>query len=216
MRPDRRTRHAEVLTVGIAASAALHFLVLALLRFHAPGTASVQEPVVTFEPPQPVAVVEEIPKPMQEADPVDATAAEMPEVGVALAGAASTAAAAPGSAEPTPAVAPANGDPILAAADVAPEPVLTETVLTVSAPAEAVYPETPETDTSSEELDESVPVWKPGSVGKAKRQWASNGTGVAESGIGNGGSILIGRGGGHCPMPGRGRGRPPVPTSWFN
>lgn len=216
MKPDRRSRHARALAIGIGASATIHFVLLALLRFNAPAAPTRAEPVVTFEPAQPIAVVEEIPIPMQEADPVDATAAEMEEVGVSLAGAASTSAATPASAEPTPSAAPANGDPILPAAETAPAVALTETVLAVTDPALAVITEAAEAETTSDELDESVPVWKPGSVGKAKRQWASNGTGVAETGIGIGGSILIGRGGGHCPMPGRGRGRPPVPASWFN
>ncbi|MCI0434162.1 MAG: hypothetical protein L0271_11080 [Gemmatimonadetes bacterium] len=68
-----------------------------------------------------------------------------------------------------------------------------------------------ETAAEVEDGDDGVEVYIPGSVGKAKRQWAK-GIGEDESGDGRGAglSIGIGGGGGHCPMPGRGR----IPVSW--
>lgn len=217
MKLDRRSRHTRALAIGIGVSVAIHVVALLVFRFSTALPAPEAERLVTFEPPEPIAIVEEAPAPpVQEADPVDATAPEMDIIGESLEGAAATAAAVPGAAQPTPAEAPLNGDPILPAAEVAETPTLTEPTLAVTEPALAVIAEAAEAETTSEELDENVPVWQPGSVGKAKRQWANNGSGASRRGDGDGVGILIGLGGGHCPMPGRGRGRPALPPSWFD
>jgi hypothetical protein len=211
MKPDRRPRRA--LSLGLGISATIHFLVLAFVRFSAPPLERPPEPVVTFETPAPVMVVEEVPlAPVPDALPVDATAPEMEIVGESLAGAAATAAATISSAEPTPATAPASGEPILAAAETGPAS-LTEPVDVVADPALAILADSAVHETTSVADDDGAPIWRPGTVGKAKRQWADNGSGAGERSDGEGVGIFIGRGGGHCPMPGRGR-RPPV--SWFD
>lgn len=217
MRSDRRSRHARTLFLGVTASVAIHALLFGVLRFHGDPLERPDRPEFVFETPEPVAVVEEEPvTPIQEASPVDASAPEMELVGESLAGAAATSAGDVGRAEPTPATAPLAGDPILPAAEESPDVSLTSPVLAVTEPALAVVRDVPEAETTSDELDESVPVWRPGTVGAAKRQWANNGSGAGERGRGDGVGIFIGRGGGHCPMPGRGRGRPLPPASWFN
>ena len=200
MKPDRRSH--RTLAYGLGVSVAIHFVLLAMVRFSAPDLEGTAEPVVTFEDQVPVTVLEEIAlAPVQDASPVDMTAPEMEIVGESLEGAAATSAAAPASGQPSPATAPANGDPLLPAVE-------------TGAPALAVLADSARAETTSAAEDDDVPVWRPGSVGKAKRQWANNGSGAGERGEGDGVGIFIGRGGGHCPMPGRGRARPPV--SWFN
>lgn len=215
MKSDRRSRQSRALAYGLGASLVIHAAVLGLFRFHTPEATEPEKTVVAFEAPAPIEILEEEPMPVQEADPVDATAPEMDVVAESLSGEAATSAAVPAQAEPTPAAAPVNGDPILAAAEAAPEVALTEPTLAVTEPALAVVHEAPDASTTSEEIDESVPVWRPGSVGSAKRQWARNGTGAGTRGDGDGVGVIFGRGGGHCPMPGRGRG-PVIPPSWFN
>jgi len=60
------------------------------------------------------------------------------------------------------------------------------------------------------EAEDDVPVYVPGSIGKAKRQWGG-GAGTNTLGDGSGPRVIFGGGGGnggHCPMPGR------VPPIW--
>ena len=65
---------------------------------------------------------------------------------------------------------------------------------------------------ASESDEDDIPIYVPGSIGQAKRNWANaNGTGGGDAGEGS--AIRIGfggRGGGHCPVPGKGRLKPPV------
>jgi hypothetical protein len=69
----------------------------------------------------------------------------------------------------------------------------------------------PEATTTSAPATPSVPVYQPGSVGKAKQGWAGQGSGSGGGGDGPGFVAGIRPGDpGHCPQPGRGRGRPPV------
>jgi len=213
MKPDRRSH--RTLAYGLGVSLAIHLMLLSWVRFSAPDLTQPADPRVSFEDPQPVTVIEEIAlAPVQDAMPVDATAPEMEIVGESLAGAAATSASTPSSGQPTPATAPANGDPILPALETAAAASLSQPVDAVTDPALAVLADSARAETTSEAEDDNVPVWRPGTVGKAKRQWANNGSGAGERGEGDGVGIFIGRGGGHCPMPGRGRARPPV--SWFN
>jgi hypothetical protein len=215
MQSDRRSRQSRALAIGLGASVIVHLAVLGLLRFDATELPAPEKVVVEFDAPSPLAIVEEeTPPPIQEAAPIDASAPEMEIIGDSEAGEAATSAAIPATAEPTPATAPLAGDPILPAAETDLFASLTEPALAVTEPALAVIHEAPEAATTSDELDASVPVWRPGSVGKAKRQWANNGTGAGERGNGDGVGIFMGRGGGHCPMPGRGRGAV-IPPSWF-
>jgi cytoskeletal protein RodZ len=212
MKPDRRSH--RTIAYGLGVSVAIHFAVLSLVHFSAPDLERSSNPLVSFKDPQPVTVIEEIAlAPVQDATPVDATAPEMEIVGESLAGAAATSAATPSSGQPSPATAPANGDPVLPATETG-AASLTQPVENVTDPALAILADSARDETTSEAEDDDVPIWRPGSVGKAKRQWANNGSGAGERGDGEGVGIFIGRGGGHCPMPGRGRARPPV--SWFN
>ncbi len=216
MKPDRPSTYSKALGYGLGASLVIHLLVLVLFRFSSPTLEGEPDPTVTFEPAAPVALaVVETPAPIQVSQPAESSAPEMVEIGESLAGAASSSASTPASAQPAPAAAPSVGDPILPAAEVARAAVLAEPVLAVTEPALAVLEEAAEAETTSEELAESVPVWTPGGVGKAKRQWANNGSGASTNGDGDGVSILVGRGGGHCPMPGRGRGGVIPRPAWF-
>jgi hypothetical protein len=63
---------------------------------------------------------------------------------------------------------------------------------------------------SAEEDD--VPVYVPGSIGRAKRGWAATGEGEGTGlgGLRSGWTLVDGRGDGHCPVVPPGRGLPPT------
>jgi hypothetical protein len=64
------------------------------------------------------------------------------------------------------------------------------------------FPELPavETPAPAADAESDVPLYVPGSIGKAKRQWAG-GDAVVEKRNGRG--FVVTSGGGHCPVPGR-------------
>jgi hypothetical protein len=64
------------------------------------------------------------------------------------------------------------------------------------------FPQLPavETPAPAADAESDVPLYVPGSIGKAKRQWAG-GDAVVEKRNGRG--LVVTGGGGHCPVPGR-------------
>jgi hypothetical protein len=69
----------------------------------------------------------------------------------------------------------------------------------------------PEANSTPAPAQPSVPVYQPGSIGKAKQGWAGQGSGSGRAGDGPGFVVGVRPGDpGHCPMPGRGRGRVPL------
>jgi len=68
---------------------------------------------------------------------------------------------------------------------------------------------------AEEALD--VPIYQPGSVGKAKRAWASDRSSDEGTAVGTGWGIVVGSGDGHCPVPSTRR--PPagrIPPPYWN
>ncbi|HEX7089460.1 MAG TPA: hypothetical protein VF192_04950 [Longimicrobiales bacterium] len=240
-RHERQDRtHARAVCAGIAVSAAVHAAAFALIRFSVPALDEAREdrvadaseavPAVT-EPVMRVLALREAPAagaaalssavavrvdapaaPAPEAvlapaaAPAMAEAAEVPEAALAAAEIIEVSPAALSRIEPeaAPGGAVLAGEPADAAAQTAavqPEPAMDED-------------EEPEYD-----LPPGVPLYQPGSVGRAKGKW---GGAVARGGADGErprGAVVIGGGrdGRHCPpLPGRGRIpptlRPPTPN----
>lgn len=204
------TRRSAALGVGVSASVAIHVVILVFVRISMPAIEGSADVHVTFEQPAQIRFVAATPEVPQVVEPVVEAPAESDLVETSLAGAASMSAASAASALPAAAAAPEAGDPILAAAQDTAAPVLAAHVAVVPDPNMVLVSDAPELDLRSEpEAEENVPVWRPGSVGNAKRQWAGEGSGVASAGKGAGIGLVVGRGP-HCPMPGRGRPVPPL------
>lgn len=198
-------RHRRILAGGVIASAVVHAALFASLRFEIPIDGHDSEISLVpqaMDVPAETAVLELLSFALTaapSAPSAEAGAAALPPMGGAPAGAESVAASpafesvmtehAAGPAFETLAVV----DPMTNASV---QPIAFDALpaVTTAAPAD------------SEE--DGVQVYVPGSVGKAKRQWA-RGIGEADAADGRGARIgIIAVGGGHCPMPGR------VPVSW--
>ncbi len=82
------------------------------------------------------------------------------------------------------------------------EPMRVVEPVTSTEIAPVAFESLPEASPAPSEADD-VPLYVPGSIGKAKRQWAGGDGALAQPGN-HTGTIMVGRGGGHCPMPGRG------------
>jgi hypothetical protein len=198
-------RHRRVLVGGIAASVAVHAALFAILRFEVPVLERTVA-VLTFEAPAETnRTVEEEPalELLQLAvlsEPhSSAGAAALPPTGE-LAAATLAIAASSASIEAT----------VTSVAEPAFETLAVVDPLTNAAIRPIAFDALPAVATTAEadEGDDGVEVYVPGSIGKAKRQWAR---GVGDADYGDGGRTRIGIisiGGGHCPMPGR------VPVSW--
>lgn len=198
-------RHRRILVGGVLASAMVHAALFATLRFEIPIEQSESVISLASQPqdvPDEAPVLELIsfaPAAAPPAASAQAGAAALPPMGGAAAGAVTVAA----STTVEAAITDYAAEPAFETLAVV-DPMTNETVqpiafdvlpaVTAAAPAESE--------------DDGVQVYVPGSVGKAKRQWA-RGIGEADAGDGRGARIgIIAVGGGHCPMPGR------VPVSW--
>ena len=202
-------RHRRILFGGVSASIAVHAALFATLQFDIPQLGKRADMVAVLPAPEPEQPEEEPMKteliqiasasaPATAAG--DGGAASVPPQGVQAAGRLSIA---------------ASAAPVEAAiADFATKPAFEQLAVVDPMTRAAIRPvafdalPAAETTAEGDDGDDGVPLYVPGSIGKAKRQWAK---GMGESDAGNGGGIRIGIGlgsGGHCPMPGR------VPVSW--
>ena len=204
---DRRYR--RILVGGVIASVLVHAALFASLRFEIPGLE--RDSVIALEAPEqwkeptveqaPIELIQFAAAASSTAPAAEAGAAALPPIGEA--GAATLQVA-------TSAAIEAN------ITDVAAEPTF-ETLAVVDPMTNAAvkpiaFDALPAVTTTApaaaEAEDDGIEVYVPGSIGKAKRQWA-RGIGEADAGVGTSGRRgIIAIGGGHCPMPGR------VPVSW--
>jgi hypothetical protein len=203
---DRRYR--RILRGGVAASVLVHAALFASLRFEIPGLEG--ESVIALVAPEqweeptveqaPIELIQFAAASSSTAPAAEAGAAALPPIGEAGAATLQVATSAIEANITDVAAEPAFEtlavvDPMTNAAV---KPIAFDALpaVTTTAPGEA------------EAEDDGVEVYVPGSIGKAKRQWA-RGIGEADAGSGPGGLRgVIAIGGGHCPMPGR------VPVSW--
>jgi hypothetical protein len=195
---DRRYR--RILVGGVAASILVHAALFASLRFEIPGLQ--RNSVITMAAPD---------DPVRELLPMEVLQFTAAPASTTDAGAASLAPSSKATA-PAPRIAAATS-PDAAVVEAAAEPAY-ETLnvvdpLTNAAVRPIAFDALPAVASAAPaaEADDGVEVYVPGSVGKAKRDWA-RGIGEAESGPGGGRIGIVAIGGGHCPMPGR------VPVSW--
>jgi len=203
---DRSYR--RLLTAGIGVSALIHVGVLAM-KFTAPALPQASASIV-FEPVVPVAEepTEERTRLLQFIPaPATNNASELP-ISEAAPAAPSMASA---SATPVGASDAGTGAPLPAAAvaEVAFEKLPVIDPLSMGEVSPVVFTDLPVAAVDANELEDGeadVPVYVPGSIGKAKRNWAG-GTGSNEIGNGRGAFVIVGGGGGHCPMPGK---APPI------
>ena len=218
MSRSRRLRRdsQRALALGVGLSLATHVVVFALVRMEITPLARKQAVVAMS--------MAKLPTPFDEAPAlIELDLSEpAPRVEAAsssfLAGAASTAgsfASAAASASTAPESAGAPILPTVSAEDLSYDQlVVTAPVLMVDAPT-VPFDELPvaQTTPAAGAEDAEVPVYVPGSIGRAKRGWAAAGEGEERRGDGPGWSfgVASGNGDGHCPMPGRG-GRVPPPT----
>jgi hypothetical protein len=201
-------RRATLLGVGL--SFVIHAGVLALVRIDV--QALPERPRVFFEaddadPLEIARAIEVVSFPRDMRAPAPRTMDPASEAGAAAAPA--PAAGLPANAAPRP----LPGSPLLPASASPAEQTWDE--LVVVDPLRNVQDEPvaitdlPAAEATPERGDapDAVEVYEPGSVGRAKRQWAAAGAGVAEKGV-KSWTIGFAGGGGHCPMPGRGGTRP--------
>jgi hypothetical protein len=206
---DRSYR--RLLTAGLGVSALIHVGLLAM-KFTAPAlprpTSSVVfervVPVVEEPIQQRTRVIQLIPA------PATTSAAEAPILDAAPA----APSAASASATPVAVSETGSGAPVPAAAraEVAYEKMPVIDPLSMGEVSPVVFTDLPVAATDPNALEDGeadVPLYVPGSIGKAKRNWAG-GIGSNEIGNGRGAFVVVGGGGGHCPMPGRGAAPPPV------
>ncbi len=198
-------RHRRILAAGITASVLFHVVLFASLRFET-AVPRRAERLSLLPPSEPVVFT-------------DAPVTEVVEVTSPPSMSMAEAAADPGAPTPLPAGEQATAPAATAGAsaveaafvEVAAEPAFEQlgvidpmTNATIRPVAFDALPAAVTTVAAAE--DDGVEVYVPGSVGKAKRQWAR---GIGESeGWSAGGIKIVSIGGGHCPMPGR------VPVSW--
>jgi hypothetical protein len=208
-----RRENKRALAFGIGLSLAAHAAVFAFVRM---DIASLERTVPT------ITILEADSPPLMEPEALELVelrfteAAPLSPVPLASARAGS---AAPAAAASLPSAAPAT-----ASLDAAVHPTLsiaeqTYDQLVVLEPIRNVVVEpvpfdeltVAETTPSAQPDEAEVPVYVPGSIGKAKRGWASENDGEARTGTGVAWTFGPGgRGDGHCPMPGKG-GRVPPP-----
>ena len=204
-------RHRRVLVAGIALSVGVHAAAFAGLRFATPVLETVTRSSVALLPPEiGSAVWREAPRVVQTAppefdlQPLDFEAAGDPGAG--------------GAPPPPRAAAPLGGIDarVVAAAEHAFQRLEVLDPFTNGRVSPVSFGDLPEAEftVASESPGDTIPVYIPGSVGQAKRNWAKgSGGGFGDSGAGKGIRIgLVGDNGGHCPMPGKG-GRP-LPPVW--
>lgn len=208
---SRRRTSRRAVVIGVGVSLAAHGVVFAFLSMEVP----------VMPKPEPVTYVfGEAPSPAPAQEPVmqvvELKLNESPalslETTVSLGGGAEEAGASASSA-PAPADARAIA-PTVSSSDLSfdqllvVEPVGSEVVTPVAfdqlTVAETAAPATP--------VKEEVPVYVPGSIGRAKRGWAAagDGNGSGARGVRSGWALVDGRGDGHCPLDPPGRGLPPT------
>ena len=209
-------RHWTILSAGVAASIGVHALLFAIMKFEFQPLPE-RDTSIAFKPTHPVEFIA-----------VEEEAIEVvPIVGAFTREASAQLADAGGGVADTPPVG-TRAAPVASASSAAAQavPVVETSALPAyeqlavmdplsnAAVDPIAFSDLPEAETRAEEDegDDGIEVYVPGSIGKAKRQWAK-GIGDGEAGEGSGSGLLIGvgRGGGHCPMPGRGR----IPVSWM-
>lgn len=198
-------RRAALLGVGL--SFLIHAGVLALVRIDVPALPERARVFFVPEDAEPVEIV----RAMEVfAIPLDARAParSAPEVGAAAAPSPAAGLLASAAPRPLPGapLLPASASPAEQTYDelVVVDPlrnVQDEPVAITDLPAAEATPE-------QGEAPDAVVVYEPGSIGRAKRQWATAGAGEAEKGVKAWTIGFAGGGGGHCPMPGRGGARP--------
>jgi hypothetical protein len=202
---DRRYR--RILVGGVTASVLVHAALFALLRFEIPRLE--REAVIALETP------EQWEEPTVEQAPIEliqftaAASNTAPEAGAAAlppigeAGAATLQVATNAAIEAT--ITDGAAEPAFETLAVV-DPMTNATVKPIEFDALPAVTTTAPAEAEAEE--DGIEVYVPGSIGKAKRQWA-RGIGEADAGVGTSGRRgIIAIGGGHCPMPGR------VPVSW--
>lgn len=197
-------RRAALLGVGL--SFVIHGAVLALVRIDVPAlperarvffAADEADPVEIARAIEVIAIPPAARAPARSAPEMGAAAAPSPAAGL-------MASAAPRPLPGAPLL-PASASPTEQSWDelVVVDPlrnVQDEPVAITDLPAAEATPE-------RGEAPDAVVVYEPGSIGRAKRQWATAGMSEAEKGV-KAWTIGFAGGGGHCPMPGRGGARP--------
>jgi hypothetical protein len=218
MSRSRRLRRdsRRALALGVGLSLAAHAAVFALVRMEITPLAGKQAVVAM--------TMAELPTPFDEAPELIELDLSQPAPRVEAASSSFLAGAASTAGSSAPAAASASTAPESAGAPILPtvsaeelsydQLVVMAPVPTVDAPT-VPFDELPvaQTTPAAAAEDAEVPVYVPGSIGRAKRGWATTGDGEERRGDGPGWSfgVVAGSGDGHCPMPGRG-GRVPPPT----
>lgn len=210
MRSRRRTNRRAVV-FGIGVSLAAHAVVFAFLSMEVPVME--KRAPVTYVFGEAPSSAPELARVMEVVElRVDEAAALTVETMVSAGGGAEEAGASPSNA-PSPAESRAIA-PTVTSADLSYdqllvlEPVESRAVTPVAfeelASAETVAPAAPR--------KEDVPVYVPGSIGRAKRGWAAagDGAGSGAEGLRTGWTLVNGSGDGHCPLVPPGRGLPPT------
>jgi hypothetical protein len=201
---DRQYR--RILYGGLALSAAAHVGFLALRFTAAPLPA--ESSTIAFQPAgdefvqPPEARIQLIQfasnSSVADAAPISDAAPALPE-------------AASASAVPVAVIESGAGAPVASAAvaEIAFERIPVMDPLSGGEISPIVFTDLPAASAGGTELEEGeadVPVYVPGSIGRAKRNWAG-GNGASPEGQARGAFVIIGGSGGHCPMPGR---APPI------
>jgi hypothetical protein len=214
MSRSRRLRRdgRRALALGVGLSLAAHAAVFALVRMEITPLARKQA-VVAVTTAELLTPFDEAPELIEldlsePAPRVEAASSSF------LAGAASTAGSLASAASTAPESAGAPIVPTISAEELTYDQlVVMAPMATVDAPT-VPFDELPVAQTTPAPAAENaeVPVYVPGSIGRAKRGWATTGDGEERVGDGAGWSfgVVAGSGDGHCPMPGRGGRVPPT------
>lgn len=206
-------RHRRILGAGIVASLAVHAAVFASVRFEVlPLKHESVSAMELIQPDAVTAVWEKAPEVVQ-TRPIEA--APDPQVLFDALGASGAGGASP----PPRAAAPAGGvaTPVVPTGTQAFQQMVVLDPLTAGRVTPVSFGDLPEAEfTVAAESEDDLPVYIPGSVGRAKRNWAKGaGAGNGTTGDGKGMGIgVVGTGGGICPMPLPGRGGKAKPPVW--
>ncbi len=201
-----------MLGAGIAVSLAVHAALFASVRFNVVPLHP--DSVAAFEllPPDAVSAVWETAPEVVQTRPTETTLQSLDFDVLGASGA--------GGAPPPPrAAAPAGGvnSPVVPTGSLAFQEIAVIDPLTNGRVEPISFGDLPEAEfTVAAASEDELPVYVPGSVGRAKRNWAKGaGAGNGTTGDGPGRGIgVVGTGGGLCPLPLPGRGGKRKPPVW--
>lgn len=205
-------RHRRILGAGIAVSLAVHAAVLASVRFDVMPLHRDAAAALELLPPDALGTVWEKAPEIVQTRPTEVALHPLDFDVLGTSGA--------GGAPPPPrAAAPAGGvnSPVVPTGSLAFQEMVVIDPLTNGRTVPVSFGDLPEAAfTVAADSEDDLPVYVPGSVGRAKRNWANGaGAGNGTTGEGPGRGIgVVGVGGGLCPLPLPGRGPRQKPPVW--